>query len=131
MNAVVGLYQKEGETAETLLQKLLLLEQELGRRPKKILNEPRPIDLDLIAFDDQIRSAKNLTLPHPRAHLRRFVLKPLSEIAPDFVLPGRARSVSRLLEELPPDNAILKIDASQMLTPVAASQHKRARRFIK
>ena len=111
VNAVVGFYPNEGETAETLLQKLLLLEQQFGRMPKKMLNEPRPLDLDLIAFGDQIRSAKNLTLPHPRAHLRGFVLKPLCEIAPDFVLPGRAGSVSQLLKELPPDNAMRKLDA--------------------
>jgi 2-amino-4-hydroxy-6-hydroxymethyldihydropteridine diphosphokinase len=41
-----------------------------------------------------------LTLPHPRAHLRRFVLDPLNEVAPDFVLPGQERSVGELLQEL-------------------------------
>jgi len=109
VNAVVGLYPKEEETAETLLQNLLLLEQEFGRRPKKKLNEPRPLDLDLIAFGDQIRAAKNLTLPHPRAHLRGFVLKPLTEIAPDLVLPGQSGSVSQLLKELPPDKTMRKL----------------------
>jgi 2-amino-4-hydroxy-6-hydroxymethyldihydropteridine diphosphokinase len=44
-----------------------------------------------------------LTLPHPRAHLRRFVLQPLSEIAPDLVLPGQEAAVARLLERLPKD----------------------------
>lgn len=110
VNAVVGLCPKEGETAETLLGKLLLLEQEFGRMPKKLLNEPRPLDLDLIAFGDQIRSVKNLTLPHPRAHLRSFVLKPLCEIAPDFVLPGHSATVSQLLKELPPDNSMRKLN---------------------
>jgi 2-amino-4-hydroxy-6-hydroxymethyldihydropteridine diphosphokinase len=41
-----------------------------------------------------------LTLPHPRAHLRRFVLQPLSELAPDFVLPGQTESVAKLLASL-------------------------------
>src|SRR5436190_2070962 len=110
VNAAVGFYPKPGETAETLLQKLLILEQEFGRVPKKVVNEPRPLDLDLIAFGDEIHSTRNLTLPHPRAHLRRFVLKPLSEIAPDFTLPGRSVTVSELIKELRPDNEMRKLN---------------------
>jgi 2-amino-4-hydroxy-6-hydroxymethyldihydropteridine diphosphokinase len=56
--------------------------------------------LDLIAFGPEIRQTSQLMLPHPRAHLRRFVLDPLAEIAPDFILPGQTRPVRELLAEM-------------------------------
>jgi len=99
-NAVVGLVPARDETPESLLKKLQQLEREFGRRPKKILNEPRPLDLDLIAFGNERRQSPELLLPHPRAHGRRFVLQPLSEIAPDFILPGQEKTVSQLLAGL-------------------------------
>ncbi len=97
VNAVVGLVPKENETPESLLKKLRELEIEFGRAPKTVLNEPRPLDLDLIAFGNEIRNSPELILPHPRAHLRKFVLQPLGEIAPDFILPGQGKTVSQLL----------------------------------
>jgi 2-amino-4-hydroxy-6-hydroxymethyldihydropteridine diphosphokinase len=100
LNAVVALTPVATETPESLLEKLLALEVEFGRRPKKVPNEPRPLDLDLIAFGDETRASEPLTLPHPRFHQRRFVLAPLSEIAPDLVLPGQERTISQLLAEL-------------------------------
>ena len=86
------------------------LEKEFGRRPKQVFNEARPLDLDLIAFGVEVRSTDRLTLPHPRAHLRRFVLEPLAEIAPDLVLPGQTASVRALLAALPTDEVIAKMD---------------------
>src|SRR5580765_2489852 len=80
VNAVVALAPQPAETPESLLAKLLALEKEFGRRPKQVVNEPRRLDLDLIAFGREMRSLPSLTLPHPRAHLRQFVLRPLSEI---------------------------------------------------
>ena len=100
VNAVVGLFPQKEESPESLLSKLQDLEKEFGRRPKKILNEPRPLDLDLIAFGAETRQTPELTLPHPRAHLRRFVLAPLDEIAPDLVLAGQGRAVRELLKDL-------------------------------
>jgi 2-amino-4-hydroxy-6-hydroxymethyldihydropteridine diphosphokinase len=101
VNAVAGLYPLSGETPQSLLGRLRQMEREFGRQPKKILNEPRVLDLDLIAFGSQIVDSPELVLPHPRARLRRFVLQPLSEIAPDFVLPGQKKSVRELLLSLP------------------------------
>lgn len=100
VNAVVGLEPQSGETPESLLKKLQLLQKEFGRQPKKVLNEPRPLDLDLITFGAETRNSPELTLPHPRAHLRRFVLQPLSEIVPELVLPGQGKTVAQLLSEL-------------------------------
>jgi len=111
VNAIVGLVPRPEETPESLLTKLQAIETEFGRRPRQVLNEPRPLDLDLISFQAEIRATKALTLPHPRAHRRRFVLQPLSELAPDLVLPGQTASVSRLLAALPPDRGMFRIVA--------------------
>jgi len=109
INAVAGLYPNPDETPQTLLVRLHALEKDFGRESKRILNEPRPLDLDLLAFGArQIQSAA-LTLPHPRAHLRRFVLQPWSEIGPDFVLPGTDATIAQLLARLPSDESVKKI----------------------
>jgi 2-amino-4-hydroxy-6-hydroxymethyldihydropteridine diphosphokinase len=110
VNAVVGLIPKENETPELLLKKLCELEIEFGRAPKTILNEPRPLDLDLIAFGNEIRNSPELILPHPRAHLRKFVLQPLGEIAPDLILPGQGKTVSQLLAGLPGGEIVERLE---------------------
>jgi len=109
VNAVVGLVPPEKETPESLLIKIRGLEKEFGRAPKSVLNEPRPLDLDLIAFGNETRNSPELTLPHPRAQERRFVLQPLSEIAPEWILPGQLKTVSQLLAELPLDETVRRI----------------------
>jgi len=103
VNAVVGLAPFVGETPESLLAKLQSIEREFGRQPKRVHNEARPIDLDLITFGNETRATRDLVLPHPRAHLRRFVLEPLNEIAPDLILLGQTRPVNELLNALPVD----------------------------
>jgi len=109
LNAIIGLVPRKNETPETLLEKLHGLEKDFGRQPKTIPNEPRPLDLDLIAFGNEIRSSPQLILPHPRAHLRRFVLQPLSEIAPELILPGQERTVSELLAGLASDEGVTRL----------------------
>jgi 2-amino-4-hydroxy-6-hydroxymethyldihydropteridine diphosphokinase len=99
-NAAVGLVPQFEETPESLLAKLQAIEKEFGRQPKKDLNEARPLDLDLIAFGSQRRETKDLVLPHPRAHVRQFVLAPLAEIEPGLILPGQMESVAQLLAKL-------------------------------
>jgi len=80
---------------QSLLALLLGIEAAQGRiRQEK--NGPRVIDLDLLLYDDLTLTLPELTLPHPRLHLRAFVLHPLAEIAPDLPLPGRG-SVSAWL----------------------------------
>lgn len=109
VNAAVAFEPLPGETPESLLAKLQALEQEFGRRPKEVLNEPRPLDLDLIAFGQEVRSTPQLILPHPRAHLRRFVLEPLNEIAPDLILPGQRHSIRELLAGLQTNEAMTRL----------------------
>src|SRR4051812_38905221 len=80
LNAVVLGHTHLGPHA--LLHELLALEQRLGRPRRGIRNEPRVIDLDLIAHGaTRIRTAE-LTLPHPRAHQRDFVMQPLRALLP-------------------------------------------------
>lgn len=102
LNAMAALVPLPDETPESLLGKLRALEVEFGRAPKVVMNEPRPLDLDLIAFGFKERQSPQLILPHPRAHLRPFVLQPLAELAPDFTLPGTAGTVRQLLARLSP-----------------------------
>jgi 2-amino-4-hydroxy-6-hydroxymethyldihydropteridine diphosphokinase len=109
INVAVGLIPKQNETSESLLKKLRELEKEFGRAPKAILNEPRPLDLDLIAFGNETLSSPELILPHPRAHLRKFVLQPLNEIAPELILPGQGKTVSQLLAGLPGDEMVTRL----------------------
>ncbi len=106
INAAVALEPLENETPETLLKKLQTLEIQFGRQPKTVLNEPRPLDLDLIAFKKEIRDSESLTLPHPRWHQRRFVLEPLNQIAPHAILLGQTKSVAQLLAGLDTDEAL-------------------------
>lgn len=107
LNAVCIWSPSDTVTPEGLLDQLQALERDFGRRQKRILNEPRPLDLDLIAYGRTIQVTPRLTLPHPRAHLRRFVLGPLHELAPHLVLPGWPGSVREMLLALPslPDDA--------------------------
>lgn len=109
INAAAELASIAGETPESFLWSLQQLEREIGRTPKKVLNEARVIDLDLIAFDDEVRNSPELTLPHPRAHLRKFVLAPLAEIAPELVLPGQKKTVRELLANLRTDEVVEKL----------------------
>lgn len=110
VNAVAGLVPKENETPESLLKKLKELEKEFGRTPKKISNEPRLLDLDLIAFGQEVRNSPDLILPHPRAHLRKFVLKPLNEIVSDFVFAGQGRTVSEFLGVVVSEEMVIKLE---------------------
>jgi 2-amino-4-hydroxy-6-hydroxymethyldihydropteridine diphosphokinase len=116
VNAVAGIFPRPDETPFTLLRRLQELEVAFGRQPKKILNEARSLDLDLIAFGSRVVHHPLLELPHPRARLRRFVLQPLAEIAPDFILPGQSRSVQELLRFLPSEGP----DHSLLVTPCPA-----------
>lgn len=97
INAVVALEPLAGETAESLLAKLQALEREFGRTPKEVSNEPRPLDLDLLAFKSEVRSGPDLVLPHPRAHQRAFVLRPLAEIDPEYIFPCHQKTVNEYL----------------------------------
>ena len=75
------------------------IEARAGRR-RSNANAARELDLDIIDIDGLVRAAPDPVLPHPRAHLRRFVLAPLAEVAPDWVHPRLGLGIAALLERL-------------------------------
>ena len=77
------------------------IETRLGRKRTVDRNAPRVIDLDLICCDGLQLDEPALQLPHPRAHLRRFVCEPLTELRPDLVLPGQQHPMRAILAHLP------------------------------
>ena len=84
---------------EDLLRSLLKIEIILKR--KRIIHwGPRTIDLDILFFDNIIISSENLIIPHPRLHERMFVLKPLCDLAPDFIHPIEKKSCLEIAEKL-------------------------------
>jgi len=91
-----------------LLISLKSVEEKLGRSRKERW-EPRVIDLDIIFYDDLVIETQELTIPHPRAHLRGFVLLPLCDIAPELIHPVLKVSVSGLLNGLKDTKRVLKI----------------------
>src|SRR5690625_5228030 len=86
-------------TPARLLEVCEAIEEEMGRE-ETILNGPRIIDIDILVYNKENRQLENLRIPHPRMHERAFVLIPLYEIAPDFVIPTSGKEVADLVEAL-------------------------------
>jgi 2-amino-4-hydroxy-6-hydroxymethyldihydropteridine diphosphokinase len=86
---------------EQLLAALLAVEQKFGR-VRREKDGPRTLDLDLLLYDDLLRSGPDPVVPHPRMSGRRFVLAPLTEIAAGLVVPGTGETVRQLLEAISP-----------------------------
>lgn len=86
VNAVAAL--ETSLEPEALLAELQAIESRHGRR-RSFPDAPRTLDLDLLLYGDAVQRSARLTLPHPRMHERAFVLKPLVELAPEVVVPGR------------------------------------------
>ena len=95
---------------EALLGRMLALETQFGRTRGEP-NAPRTLDLDLLDYDSRLIDTPTLVLPHPRLHLRRFVLEPLREIAPGWRHPRFDLSAAELLDRLPPpDQPVLRLN---------------------
>ncbi len=93
---------------EALLDGLLGVEKKLGRKRKEVGYSSRKIDIDILYFDNLIVEKSNLSIPHPRLHQRRFVLLPLSEIAPDYKHPVLRMTTKEMLEHVT-DTAEVKL----------------------
>ncbi len=91
---------------EQLLKEVKTIETIIGRQPS-FRNGPRPIDIDILLFDDIQMKQEALTIPHPRMHERAFVLIPLSEISPNVVDPQSGKTVQELADALPHDGVKL------------------------
>jgi 2-amino-4-hydroxy-6-hydroxymethyldihydropteridine diphosphokinase len=80
----------------------LLHRIEAGRERRRIVRwGPRTLDLDLLVYGDMVSDDESLQVPHPPQHLRRFVLVPVCDIAPDMIHPGLQRTMAELLGDLP------------------------------
>lgn len=97
-------------TPPELLAALLGIEETMGRDRAHSVN--RPVDLDLLYYDDQVLVGADLHLPHPGIQTRRFVLAPLAELAPDFRHPSLGLSSIQMLQQLGQDEVgeILRFD---------------------
>jgi len=86
------------------------IERRLGRRPSAQRWSPRPIDLDLLLYDERIVEEPGLSIPHPRLHERRFVLAPLAQLAPELIHPTLRQPIRALAASI----------EGQRVTPLAA-----------
>ena len=95
----VGILAKFNYDFLELLKRIKLVEKKLGRIRKK-KNDPRVIDIDIVDFNGLIKDSKDLILPHPRAHLRNFVLYPILEIDPKWSHPILRKNAKYLINKL-------------------------------
>ena len=107
LNAVLE-FNYKGKALD-LLRDLKRVEAELGRSGNKQRNVSRNIDIDLLYFGETMISNQELQLPHPRMHLRRFVLQPLADIHPDLVLPNQTKTVRELLASLDQSDKVERV----------------------
>jgi 2-amino-4-hydroxy-6-hydroxymethyldihydropteridine diphosphokinase len=99
VNGVVRLTHAAAVDPASLLSTLQAIEVRFGRRRAEV-NAARTLDLDLIDLDGLVRETPDPILPHPRAHLRAFVLLPLLDVTPDWVHPVTGRTGRELLAEV-------------------------------
>lgn len=100
VNQVVGFAPRF--SARATLGGLLNLERSLGRdRAREVRYGARTMDLDILIWPGTVLAEPDLIVPHPRLHLRRFVLVPLADVAPQLPVPGRGRTVTELLDACP------------------------------
>jgi len=97
LNAVVAV--QTTLATRNLLEHLMQIEENLHRH-RNLRWGPRTIDLDLLLYDQEIIDKPDLVVPHPRMHQRRFVIEPLTEIAPHVLHPILKRTTTQILQEL-------------------------------
>jgi 2-amino-4-hydroxy-6-hydroxymethyldihydropteridine diphosphokinase len=107
LNAVLE-FDYEGDPLK-LLKSLREIEKTLGRVPDHPRNVSRRIDIDLLYFGDISTDSDELQLPHPRMHLRKFVLQPVADIRPNLILPGQSKTVRELLAKLSESTKVMRL----------------------
>lgn len=112
-NAVIALH--DAPEPHVLLEEMFAIERAFDReRDKDDRNAPRTLDLDLIAYHDQIINDAVLDLPHPRLRERLFVLNPLAEIAPHWIHPLNDQSVKAMQEALAQSQKIKILEGASL-----------------
>ncbi len=107
LNMVAEIRSSPISSPEEVMVQLQRTEHALGRT-RPVPMGPRTIDLDLLLYEDEQRNTESLTLPHPRLHLRRFVLVPLAELAPGLMHPVFRKTIAELLESVA-DNSTVQL----------------------
>ena len=107
LNAVVE-FDYEGDPAR-LLEQLIRIEEALGRKRDHLKNISRAIDIDLLYCGDCSIEDERLQLPHPRIHLRKFVLQPLTDVRADLVLPNQRKTIRELLAESKEAGEVIRV----------------------
>ncbi len=107
LNMVAELRGSSLPPPEQMLARMLRVEYALGRR-REMPMAPRTIDLDLLLYRNETRATPFLSLPHPRLHLRRFVLAPLTELAPKLVHPTLKTTVEDLYKHVEDQSAVVR-----------------------
>ena len=95
----IGLQIKCNYSPEYLIKIFNIIEKKL-QRTRGIKNQPRTCDIDLIDYEGKILNSKKLTIPHPKAHLRNFVLFPIKEISPTWIHPILNKRIDFLIKKL-------------------------------
>jgi 2-amino-4-hydroxy-6-hydroxymethyldihydropteridine diphosphokinase len=106
LNCVVALETEK--MPKQLLSAVLQIEQEMGRR-RDLKKGARTLDIDILLFGSSVIETKDLTVPHPALHERRFVLEPLAEIAPEQRHPVFKRTIRELRDALPPGQVVKRV----------------------
>ena len=107
LNAVVE-FDYKGDPMQ-LLEQVVRIEESLGRRRVHQKNTSRTIDIDLLYCGDRQIDNQRLQLPHPRVHLRKFVIQPLTDIRPNLILPNQTSTVANLLAELEDCGGVVRL----------------------
>ncbi len=115
LNMVAEIHVRQ-VSASQMMARLLRIEYLLGRGDKTV-KKPRTVDLDILFFGDQVVDTEFLTIPHPRLHLRKFVLCPLNEIAPNFVHPVAGIEICDLLKDCGDTSSVERWDPNIGLVP--------------
>ena len=107
LNAVLE-FDYQGDPVD-LWKSLMDIESALGRRRPHARNVSRKIDIDLLYAGEIQIDTRELQLPHPRMHSRKFVLQPLADIRPDLILPNQTRTIRELLAKLDESGRVVRL----------------------
>ena len=90
------------------MSQCLSIEKQLGRQRHKNKYEARTIDIDILFYGNQIINREELQIPHPYLHLRRFILEPLNEIAPDLIHPVMNKTTLQIMTDCQDNGKVIR-----------------------